>query len=78
MKLTFQITGSLALGLWAILFFFPGASQGKISLLTMLIWRADGSTLIGQSIVTEAVIISVVLLGYAVFALIMASRQGRK
>lgn len=68
MKLTFQITGSLALGLWAILMFFPSASVSRWSLLELVL-QGNGWAY------PQALIMTAVLVGYGVLAFVLASRR---
>lgn len=68
-KLTFQISGSVSLGLWAVLMFFPIQDQGRRSLLDKLV---QGTGDVGF----QAYFMSIVLVGYGVFALLFASRRG--
>ena len=67
MKLTFQITGSVSLGLWAVLMFFPIQNQGRYSLLDGVLW--------GYMDFGSAFFMTVVLVGYGVLALVLASRR---
>lgn len=67
-KLTFQIGGSVSLGLWAVLMFFPIQDQGRRSLLDKLV-QGTGDVWF------QAYFMSIVLVGYGVFALLFASRR---
>ena len=67
-KLTFQITGSVSLGLWAVLMLFPIQDQGRRSLLDKVV---QGYADVGF----QAFFMTVVLVGYGVLALVLASRR---
>jgi hypothetical protein len=74
-KITFQITGSLAFALWATVLFIPGASSGSRSMLTDLVSWLAGDVSSSHSDVVEFLILSGVLLGYGIYAFREASRR---
>jgi hypothetical protein len=68
-KLTFQITGSVSLGLWAVLMFFPIQYGGRYSLLELVL-NPGHTNYSGQ-----AFIMTGILVGYGVLALVLASSR---
>ena len=74
-KTTLQVTGSIALALWAVVLLFPVASSGPNSLLTELTWWFAGYSYSSHTKAIEFIIISAVLLGYGIAALRAASKR---
>lgn len=74
-KLTFQISGSVSLGLWAVVLVIPGASSGSNSLLSEMTWWIAGYASSSDAKALEFLILSAVLLGYGIFAFRAASRR---
>jgi len=72
MKNIFLITGYLSLAAWLVIMVFPtlGAAQTKTSGFSAI----TGSTYLQ----TDVLVATVILLGYAVFALIMGNRPAKK
>ena len=68
MKITYQITGSIALILWALILFVPAFSTGATAMITDLTWYFAGKKFVSFRIVAEFLAISIVLVGYAIFA----------
>jgi len=77
MKVTYQITGSIALILWALIVFVPAFSTGATAMVTDLTWFFSGKKFVSFRIVAEFLAISVVLVGYAIFAFSKASKRER-
>lgn len=77
MKLTYQITGSIALLLWAVILFIPDASTGATSVLTNMHWWFAGKKFVSFQVVAEFLVMTLVLIGYAAFAFRMASQRER-
>jgi hypothetical protein len=77
MKITYQITGSIALVLWALILFIPDFSTGATAMITDLTWYFSGKKFVSFRIFAEFLTISVVLVGYAIFAFRSASRRER-
>jgi hypothetical protein len=77
MKITYQITGSIALALWALILFIPDFSTGATAMITDLTWYFSGKKFVSFRIFAEFLAISVVLVGYAIFAFRSASRRER-
>lgn len=77
MKITYQVTGSIALVLWALIVFVPDFSTGATAMITDLTWYFSGMKFVSFRIVAEFLVISLVLLGYAIFAFWSASRRER-
>lgn len=76
-KVTYQITGSLALVLWALIVFVPAFSTGATAMITELTWYFSGKKFVSFRIVAEFLAISAVLVGYGAFAFAAASRRER-
>lgn len=77
MKVRYQITGSVSLILWALIVFIPDFSTGATALVTDLTWYFSGKKFVSFRIVAEFLAISVVLVGYGIFAFWSASRRER-
>ncbi len=77
MKVTYQITGSIALILWALIVFIPAFSTGATAMVTDLTWFFSGKKFVSFRIVAEFLAITVVLVGYAIFAFSKASKSER-
>jgi|GEM_PF-2726602 hypothetical protein len=77
MKITYQITGSIALILWALIVFVPDFSTGATAMITDMTWYFSGKKFVSFRIVAEFLAISVVLIGYAIFAFRAASKRER-
>jgi hypothetical protein len=68
-KLTFQITGTFALCLWFVLFFAPVWDYAPGVNASLLAGLTEGGG------VALSLITTLVLVGYAVLALVLASRR---
>ena len=75
MKLTYQITGSVAMLMWALILFIPEASTGATSTLTNMTWWFAGKKFVSFQVVAEFLVITAVLIGYTVFAFRAASKR---
>jgi quinol-cytochrome oxidoreductase complex cytochrome b subunit len=73
MKVTLQVTGSLALVFWAIVVFIP--IIGGWPLVTQMVWWISGEDNASDPLAIYFVIVSVVMLGYAIVAFRSASRR---
>lgn len=76
-KVTYQITGSIALVLWALIVLIPDFSTGATAMITDLTWYFSGKKFVSFRIVAEFLAVSVVLVGYGIFAFRAASRRER-